>query len=135
MPVAQVEGVPALIGIAGPVAEVGEVACRGVGLVLVVAGAGVSPLAMASPRRVVAVREVPGGSVGICVVTQGQDGALQVIEQRRGGLIGDQSQLAMSPAAKTTGSCGDSDGWVSSLDAGAGQGRTPPERPLECTPR
>ena len=75
VPAAEVERVVRLPRSSGPLAEVGDVACRAGRAVIVISGDGVGAIAKAAPARVVAASELFGASRLIRVVPEGEDGS------------------------------------------------------------
>ena len=87
VPCAHGEAVVALAGRAGLRPEVPEVPGRPGGVVILIAGGGPSPRLVPSPRRAIAVRELARRRVGIHVVTGGEHGPRDRIQEARCRLV------------------------------------------------
>ncbi len=89
-------------GVAGRRPEVVEVRGRAVGLVLVVARNRPGPVLVPAPRRVVAAGEVRGRPARVGEIARHEDGPVQLVQQRRRGLVpvgvarGDVAAAAMT---------------------------------------
>ena len=87
MPGAELVAVIAFTPLARGRAEVVEVAAGPTGVVLMVAGGRTGSLFVTPPRWVVAVGELPGGAIRICVVAGGKDRAGYLVEEPGGRFV------------------------------------------------